>query len=69
MQIQGSLVVVLDEMPEIGLRGRPTVTDRQPIRADYPHKELIKRLLADTCEICRHTGEVRRREKPTSGSR
>jgi hypothetical protein len=35
-----------------------TVTDRQPIRVDYPHKELLTRLLADTCEICQQTGEV-----------
>jgi hypothetical protein len=35
-----------------------TVTDRQPIRVDYPHKELLTRLLADTCEICQRTGEV-----------
>jgi hypothetical protein len=35
-----------------------TVIDRQPIRVDYPHKELVKRLLADTCEICRQTGVV-----------
>jgi hypothetical protein len=35
-----------------------TVVDRQPIRVDYPHKEIIKRLLADTCEICQHNGEV-----------
>ena len=35
-----------------------TVTDRQPIRVDYPHKELITRLLADTCEICQQPGEV-----------
>ncbi len=35
-----------------------TVTDRQPIPVDYPRKELIARLLADTCEICRQTGEV-----------
>jgi group II intron reverse transcriptase/maturase len=35
-----------------------TVSDRQPIRVDYPHKELITRLLADTCEICQQTGEV-----------
>jgi len=35
-----------------------TVADRQPIRVDYPHKELITRLLADTCEICRHAGNV-----------
>jgi hypothetical protein len=35
-----------------------TVTDRQPIRVDYPHKELITRLLADICEICQNTGEV-----------
>jgi group II intron reverse transcriptase/maturase len=35
-----------------------TVTDRQPIPVDYPRKELIARLLADTCEICQQTGEV-----------
>ncbi|WP_253730533.1 reverse transcriptase/maturase family protein, partial [Lentzea flava] len=35
-----------------------TVVDRQPIRVDYPHKELITRLLADTCEICQQSGEV-----------
>jgi group II intron reverse transcriptase/maturase len=34
------------------------VTDRQPIRVDYPHKELITRLLADTCEICQQAGNV-----------
>jgi group II intron reverse transcriptase/maturase len=32
--------------------------DRQPIRVDYPHKELITRLLADTCEICQRAGDV-----------
>jgi AI2M/AI1M-like HNH endonuclease len=26
---------------------------------DYPHKELITRLLADTCEVCQQSGEVR----------
>jgi group II intron reverse transcriptase/maturase len=35
-----------------------TVIDRQPIRVDYPHKELLTRLLADTCEICQQPGEV-----------
>nr|WP_274383906.1 group II intron reverse transcriptase/maturase [Saccharothrix deserti] len=35
-----------------------TVTDRQPVRVDYPHKELVTRLLADVCEICRQPGEV-----------
>jgi group II intron reverse transcriptase/maturase len=35
-----------------------TVVDRQPIRVDYPHKELIQRLLADTCEVCQRTGDV-----------
>src|SRR4029453_5999260 len=35
-----------------------TVIDRQPIRVDYPHKELITRLLADTCEICQRTGDA-----------
>ena len=35
-----------------------TVTDRQPIRVDYPHKELLTRLLAGTCEICQQTGKV-----------
>ncbi|MDB4872574.1 MAG: RNA-directed polymerase [Gemmatimonadales bacterium] len=35
-----------------------TVLDQQPIRVDYPHKELITRLLADTCEICEQAGQV-----------
>ncbi len=35
-----------------------TVTDRPPIRVDYPRKELLARLLADTCELCRNTGNV-----------
>jgi hypothetical protein len=35
-----------------------TVVDRQPIRVDYPHKEIVTRLLADVCEICRQPGEV-----------
>ncbi|WP_245589614.1 hypothetical protein [Amycolatopsis balhimycina] len=35
-----------------------TVIDRQPVRVDYPHKELVSRLLADTCEICQRTGDV-----------
>jgi group II intron reverse transcriptase/maturase len=35
-----------------------TVTDRQPIRVDYPHKELVARLLADVCEICQQPDEV-----------
>jgi hypothetical protein len=29
-----------------------TVIDGRPLRVDYPHKELVSRLLADTCEIC-----------------
>ena len=35
-----------------------TVTDRQPIRVDYPHKELVSRLLAGVCEVCQQPGEV-----------
>lgn len=35
-----------------------TVVDRQPVRVDYPHKELVARLLADVCEICQKPGEV-----------
>jgi hypothetical protein len=35
-----------------------TVTDRQPIRVDYPHKALVTRLLADICEVCQQPGEV-----------
>ncbi|HVK21150.1 MAG TPA: reverse transcriptase domain-containing protein [Actinokineospora sp.] len=35
-----------------------TVTDRQPVRVDYPQRELVSRLLADTCEICRQAGDV-----------
>jgi group II intron reverse transcriptase/maturase len=34
------------------------LADRQPVRVDYPHKELVARLLADTCEICGATGNV-----------
>ncbi|MFF0146083.1 group II intron reverse transcriptase/maturase [Amycolatopsis sulphurea] len=34
------------------------VIDSQPIRADYPHKEILTRLLADTCELCRTVGGV-----------
>jgi hypothetical protein len=34
------------------------VTDRQPIRVDYPRKELLTRLLADRCEICQQVGNV-----------
>ncbi|MGY2093518.1 HNH endonuclease [Nocardia gipuzkoensis] len=34
------------------------VTDSQPIRVDYPHKEILTRLLADTCELCGTVGHV-----------
>lgn len=34
------------------------VVDRRPVWVDYPHKELVTRLLADTCEICGSTGDV-----------
>ncbi|WTZ46364.1 reverse transcriptase domain-containing protein [Streptomyces sp. NBC_01390] len=34
------------------------VVDRRPTWVDYPHKELVTRLLADTCEICGHNGDV-----------
>ena len=51
------LVARFGEIP-LHQRKTATVTDRQPIRVDYPHKELLARLLADTCEICQHTGEV-----------
>ena len=32
--------------------------DREPVRVDYPQKELVARLLADTCEICGARGNV-----------
>jgi hypothetical protein len=34
------------------------LADREPARVDYPQKELIARLLADTCEICGSKGNV-----------
>jgi group II intron reverse transcriptase/maturase len=34
------------------------IADRKPVRVDYPQKELIARLLADTCEICGSKGNV-----------
>jgi group II intron reverse transcriptase/maturase len=51
------LVARFGEIP-LHQRKTATVLDRQPIRADYPHKELLTRLLADICEICQQTGEV-----------
>ena len=51
------LVARFGEIP-LHRRKTATVLDRQPIRADYPHKELLTRLLADTCEICQQAGEV-----------
>jgi len=51
------LVARFGEIP-LHQRKTATVTDRQPIRVDYPHKELLTRLLADTCEICQQAGEV-----------
>ncbi|WP_373862875.1 HNH endonuclease [Nocardia amamiensis] len=40
--------------------GRKTakVRDSPPVRVDYPHKEILTRLLADTCELCGTVGEV-----------
>jgi group II intron reverse transcriptase/maturase len=34
------------------------ITDRQPHRPLYPHKELIKRLLKGRCELCRRTDGI-----------
>jgi hypothetical protein len=34
------------------------IADREPVQVDYPQKELIARLLADTCEICGSKGNV-----------
>jgi group II intron reverse transcriptase/maturase len=51
------LVARFGEIP-LHRRKTATVLDRQPIRVDYPHKELLTRLLADTCEICQQAGEV-----------
>jgi group II intron reverse transcriptase/maturase len=51
------LVARFGEIP-LHRRKTATVTDRQPIRVDYPHKELLTRLLAGTCEICQQTGKV-----------
>ncbi|MGW3228591.1 reverse transcriptase domain-containing protein [Kitasatospora sp. NPDC001095] len=34
------------------------ITDRRPVGVDYPQKELIARLLADTCEVCGAVGDV-----------
>jgi hypothetical protein len=38
-------------------RRSASLRDRQPIRVDYPRKELINRILADVCALCQHTGE------------
>jgi group II intron reverse transcriptase/maturase len=51
------LVARFGEIP-LHRRKTATVTDRQPIGVDYPHKELLTRLLAGTCEICGQPGTV-----------
>jgi group II intron reverse transcriptase/maturase len=51
------LVARFGEIP-LHRRKTATVLDQQPIRVDYPHKELLTRLLADTCEICQQPAEV-----------
>jgi hypothetical protein len=51
------LVARFGETP-LHRRKTATVIDLQPVRVDYPHKEIVSRLLADTCEICQHTGDV-----------
>ncbi|MGI5327606.1 hypothetical protein [Actinomadura nitritigenes] len=35
-----------------------TIKDREPVRAEYSHKEIVKRLLADSCELCGRHGNV-----------
>jgi group II intron reverse transcriptase/maturase len=34
------------------------ITDHEPNRVSYSHKEIVKRLLADLCEICGRHGDV-----------
>jgi group II intron reverse transcriptase/maturase len=34
------------------------ITDRQPHRPLYPHKQLIKRLLVGRCELCKRTDNI-----------
>ncbi|MDM4719169.1 reverse transcriptase domain-containing protein [Micromonospora sp. WMMA1363] len=34
------------------------ISDRRPLQVSYPHKELISRLLANTCEICKQTDNI-----------
>ena len=34
------------------------ITDRAPGRDPYPRKEIITRLLRNTCELCQHSGQV-----------
>ena len=41
-----------------GRKRQRSSTDRSRSGPIYPHKELITRLLADTCELCQQTGEV-----------
>jgi hypothetical protein len=34
------------------------IIDRAPGRGTYPRKEIITRLLRNTCELCQHSGQV-----------
>jgi group II intron reverse transcriptase/maturase len=44
----------------IPLKRRKTaiLTDRVPSRETHPRKEIITRLLRNTCELCQHSGQV-----------
>ncbi|WP_207929417.1 reverse transcriptase/maturase family protein [Actinomadura sp. 6K520] len=44
----------------IPLRRQKTamINDHEPARDKYSHKEIVKRLLASTCELCGHHGNV-----------
>jgi hypothetical protein len=39
-------------------RKNAIIIDRAPGRDPYPRKEIITRLLRNTCELCQHSGQV-----------
>lgn len=51
------LVARFGEIPLIRQK-TAIINDRQPTGAAYPHKELIKRVAANKCELCQHTDNI-----------
>ena len=59
-EAEGSQKPLVARFGGIPLKRRKTaiLTDRAPGREIHPRKEIITRLLRNTCELCQHSGQV-----------